>query len=233
MGVASAGVCEKHELPLDPRGECELCRLSAMPSKPPPTRATSWIVVGLAVVLLGGGIVAFRAAPTSESEPPPRGVPGNAPRAEPTPAPERRAPEPAQPRERADRPTSVPLPPGLSDAPGTWRVQAAPTQAARPSSDEPAFTEADAREALAEVRIEMYATAWCPSCRRAREYLDYNDIAYTEYDIDTNADAKAHLAKINPRTSIPTFQIDGIVQVGFSPENFQRQLNEAIRRRLR
>ena len=79
----------------------------------------------------------------------------------------------------------------------------------------------------------MYAASWCPSCRRAREYLDYNGIAYTEYDIDDDADAKARLAEINPRTSIPTFQIDEIVQVGFSPESLQHQLNEAVRRRLR
>ncbi len=79
----------------------------------------------------------------------------------------------------------------------------------------------------------MYATSWCPSCRRARAYLDHNGIAYSEYDIDDDADAKARLSQINPRTSIPTFQIDDIVQVGFSPESFQQKLNEAVRRRLR
>jgi glutaredoxin len=94
------------------------------------------------------------------------------------------------------------------------------------------FTEADAKAALSEVRIEMYATSWCGSCRRAREYMDFNAISYTEYDIDSDPEAKARLSMINPRKSIPTFQIDDIVQVGFSAENFEHRLNEAVRVRL-
>ena len=78
----------------------------------------------------------------------------------------------------------------------------------------------------------MYATAWCGSCRRAREYLSYNSIPYTEYDIDADEDAKKRLAEINPRTSIPTFQIDDIVQIGFSPESLEYELNQAVRKRL-
>lgn len=232
MGAASAGYCEKHELPLDARGECELCRLSAIPSKPPPTRATSWIVFGLATLLLGGVILAFRAAPDSTPEPPRRGVPVTSRPVDR--APDRAAAPPPPAPARGDRPSSVPLPPQPSDAPGTWRVQTAPVPTPPPPRPEEArFTEDDARAALAEVRIEMYATSWCPSCRRAREYLEYSDIAYTEYDIDDDSRAKARLAQINPRTSIPTFQIDDIVQVGFSEESFEHQLNEAVRRRLK
>jgi len=95
-----------------------------------------------------------------------------------------------------------------------------------------AISEEDAKAALSQVKIEMYATQWCGSCRRAREYLSYNDIAYTEYDIDEDEAAKERLGKINPRTSIPTFQIDDIVQIGFSPENFEYRLNQAVRKRL-
>jgi len=78
----------------------------------------------------------------------------------------------------------------------------------------------------------MYATAWCGSCRRARAYLDFNGISYTEYDIDRDEEAKRRLSKINPRRSIPTFQVDDIVQIGFSPESLERKLNQAVRARL-
>ena len=78
----------------------------------------------------------------------------------------------------------------------------------------------------------MYATEWCGSCRRAREYLHDNDIVYTEYDIERDESAKRRLAEINPRASVPTFRIDDIVQVGFSPEGFEQKLNEAVLRRL-
>ena len=105
----------------------------------------------------------------------------------------------------------------------------------RPDSAEPnqrSFTEEEAKEALRQVRIELYATSWCGSCRRAREYLDYNGIPYTEYDIDVDQAAKVRLAEINPRESIPTFKIDDLVQIGFSAESLERQLNQAARNRL-
>ena len=78
----------------------------------------------------------------------------------------------------------------------------------------------------------MYATNWCNSCRRARAYLRENDIAYTEYDIERDESAKRRLAEINPGASVPTFRIDDIVQVGFSPDGFEQKLNEAVLRRL-
>lgn len=74
MGSGIGGQCETHQLPLDARGECELCRLDAIPSKPPPSRATSWVVVGGAVLLVGGVIFAFGAAPDPDVAQPKRGV---------------------------------------------------------------------------------------------------------------------------------------------------------------
>lgn len=121
----------------------------------------------------------------------------------------------------------------MPEAPRQGDVRTAPAPPS-PSPGEQAreFTEADAKLALRDVRIEMYATSWCGSCRRAREYLDYNGISYTEYDIDEDAAAKERMSKINARRSIPTFQIDDIVQIGFSPESFEHRLNQAVRARL-
>ncbi len=78
----------------------------------------------------------------------------------------------------------------------------------------------------------MYSTKWCGSCRRARDYLNQNDFAYTEYDIDEDEAAKERLGKLNPRTSVPTFQIDDIVQVGFSADNLEYRINQAVGKRL-
>ena len=43
--VDPIGICEKHELPLDQNGDCELCRLSDMPSRPPPARSAWWALI--------------------------------------------------------------------------------------------------------------------------------------------------------------------------------------------
>ncbi len=228
MDVGFVGTCEKHELPLDARGECELCRLSDMPSNQPPSKAGRWIGVTLVVLLLGGGALALGAMPDVKPAAPERGVPGRGARA---PA----APTPALESPRTEQAPSVPVPPPPPTPADTEarRVEVAPRPAAPP--EEPAqrtITEEEAKTALSQVRIEMYATQWCGSCLSAREYLAYNEIPYTEYDIDQDQAAKKRLTAINPRTSIPTFQIDDIVQVGFSPENFEHRLNQAVRKRL-
>lgn len=228
MGIESRGFCNRHQLPLDAHGECELCRLSAIRSEPPPSRATSWIVLAAGAVLLGGAVFALGVGKESVDEPPPRGVPIVTPRPE-VPAP-RAAPTPEVPR-RQDRPSAVPVPP--SSPQGSSRVETAPVPPRPPTQpEERAFSEDEARAALREVRIEMYATTWCGSCRRARAYLDFNGISYTEYDIDKDEAAKERLSTINPRRSIPTFQIDDIVQIGFSPESLEYKLNQAARQRL-
>ncbi len=52
--VDSVRFCERHELPLDENGECELCRLSGTPSKPPPVRTGFLaVIIPIALVLMG------------------------------------------------------------------------------------------------------------------------------------------------------------------------------------
>lgn len=221
MRERSLGICEKHQLPLDDRGSCQLCRLSGVPSQGPPARTGRWIGVLLVVaVLVGGGAIGYAMFSSVERAAPERGVLGRS-------------------AERVDAgvvlrqpesPSSVPLPP--PPPPDRRAIQAPPPAA--PIRVEPArdISEDQARAALGDVRIVMYSTDWCGSCRRAREYLNYNGISYTEYDIDEDADAKERLAAINPRTSIPTFQIDEAVQIGFSPESLEARINQAVRARL-
>ncbi|MEM7437833.1 MAG: glutaredoxin domain-containing protein [Myxococcota bacterium] len=227
MAKTLLGVCEKHQLPLDARGNCQLCRLSEMPSKPPPAASSRWVGVALAVLVLGGGAaLAYAMVSRVERAEPERGVRGarsvsNA------------AVVHLREPQSFERPSSVPLPP---PPPAEGRAAVAPPPApvaVAPSPRAREVSEQEAQEALRQVKIEVYTTVWCGSCRRAREYLDYNGIPYAEYDIDEDALANERLAKLNPRKSIPTFEIDGIVQVGFSPENLESRINQAVSRRLR
>jgi glutaredoxin len=39
-------------------------------------------------------------------------------------------------------------------------------------------------------QVKMYATSWCGYCKKAREHFVKNNIPYTEYNIETDAEAK-------------------------------------------
>lgn len=65
------------------------------------------------------------------------------------------------------------------------------------------------------VSIEMYSATWCPSCGRAKAWMREQNIAFHEIDVDQRAGAMAQLQMLNPRRTLPTFDVDGEVLVGF------------------
>jgi glutaredoxin len=81
------------------------------------------------------------------------------------------------------------------------------------------------------VSITMYSTSWCRVCKDARKYLSEAGITYDEYDVDTDRDADKRLRAVNPRHTVPTFDIDGAVLTGFSPGAIESMLTTAAARR--
>ena len=64
--------------------------------------------------------------------------------------------------------------------------------------------------------VILYCTPWCPDCRRAREWLKQNKVAYQEIDISKDRDAAARVrgwAKGNETT--PTIDCHGTIIVNF------------------
>ena len=59
-----------------------------------------------------------------------------------------------------------------------------------------------------------------------------NGIDFVELDPDHSAAAKERLGELNPRKSVPTFEIDERVYVGFQEELFERNLNQAAQKHL-
>ena len=82
------------------------------------------------------------------------------------------------------------------------------------------------------VRITMYATDWCGHCERARRWLDDHGLDYAEHDVEVDADARARRDYLNPRGTVPTFEIDGRVMVGFSPGYMRRAILTSAKRRM-
>ena len=64
-------------------------------------------------------------------------------------------------------------------------------------------------EELAEHELVVYSTTWCVDCRRLKQHLDEHGLAYSEIDIDQDADAAERLQKATGRTAIPFVEVDG------------------------
>ena len=60
------------------------------------------------------------------------------------------------------------------------------------------------------IQIQLYGADWCPDCRRAKSYLDENNIVYEFIDVDLDKEATAKVEAINNgKRIIPTIIING------------------------
>jgi len=72
-----------------------------------------------------------------------------------------------------------------------------------------------------EEKVVMYATSWCPYCQQARNYFRQQGIAYTEYDIERDMDAKRRYQAFGGR-GIPVIFVGKRRLNGFSISAFNR-----------
>jgi glutaredoxin len=87
------------------------------------------------------------------------------------------------------------------------------------------------QEAKHHVSIIMYSASWCSVCRAARSYLQSASIPFTERDVDTDASAAAEVRRLNPRGSVPTFDVEGTPVIGFSRPALEQAIATAEQRR--
>ena len=88
------------------------------------------------------------------------------------------------------------------------------------------------REALAKVKVTMYATSWCYVCDRANDMLAGREVPVQILDIEADDAARRRLLRLNPSGTVPTFQVEGQTIVGFDPWILQEAVDEAAGRHL-
>jgi glutaredoxin 3 len=59
------------------------------------------------------------------------------------------------------------------------------------------------------VRIEIYTTAWCGFCLRAKALLEEHDLPYEEIRVDDDPSFRATLLDLTGRWTVPQILIDG------------------------
>jgi len=59
------------------------------------------------------------------------------------------------------------------------------------------------------MKVEIYATSWCPDCRRARKYLDRRGVEYSVIDVDEDKSASEEVIRRVGKRAVPQLVIDG------------------------
>ncbi len=80
--------------------------------------------------------------------------------------------------------------------------------------------------------IVLYSVAWCPHCRKTKEYLAKNGIPFVNRDVEADVKALQDLNIKYNSNEVPVIIFgngnDEIVMKGFTPELFQEKLQQAL-----
>lgn len=63
-----------------------------------------------------------------------------------------------------------------------------------------------------DARVELFGAAGCPYTTELREHLLWNGVAFTEYDVEADAGARARLVSLTGRSAVPVLVEDGLVK---------------------
>ncbi len=72
--------------------------------------------------------------------------------------------------------------------------------------------------------VILYATDWCGYCEKTRQFLDNNQIKYTEYNIEKSEQARQQYAALNAR-GVPVLDIKGTIIYGYDIKNTKHVLS--------
>ncbi|ANH96753.1 NrdH-redoxin [Pseudomonas koreensis] len=69
----------------------------------------------------------------------------------------------------------------------------------------------------AQARVVLYATDWCGYCKQTKRFLDSKGIAFKEFDIEKDAQARKAYEALGGR-GIPLIDVNGTLIRGFDPD---------------
>ena len=80
--------------------------------------------------------------------------------------------------------------------------------------------------AAARPEVTMFATSWCPYCRKAQAYFARHGIRYTHVDIEKSQGGRAEYDRLGGR-GVPVILVGGQRMNGFSEERLSEMLKSA------
>ena len=75
--------------------------------------------------------------------------------------------------------------------------------------------------ANASTSVSLYSTKSCGYCKKARAYMDKNNIQYREYDIEESNVANSRFEQMGGR-AVPFLVMKGRTQQGYSQASYER-----------
>ncbi|MBW3002369.1 glutathione S-transferase N-terminal domain-containing protein [Candidatus Woesearchaeota archaeon] len=75
-------------------------------------------------------------------------------------------------------------------------------------------------------KVIVYSTPTCPWCRKAKEFLKEKKIAFKDYDVSVDDNARDEMIKKSDQMGVPVLDINGIIIVGYDEDAIKAALKK-------
>ncbi len=79
---------------------------------------------------------------------------------------------------------------------------------------------------MGEHKITIYSTTTCPFCKMAKKYFEEKGLAYENFDVATDQNARAVMVEKSSQMGVPVIDIDGKIVVGFDRPQIELLLSK-------
>jgi len=73
--------------------------------------------------------------------------------------------------------------------------------------------------------VTIYTSPTCVYCHRLKDFLNTNNVEYSEVDVQQNPDAAQRIVAETGQMGVPVTDIDGTYILGFAPDIISEKLN--------
>ncbi|WP_294188583.1 glutaredoxin family protein [uncultured Clostridium sp.] len=74
--------------------------------------------------------------------------------------------------------------------------------------------------------VKVYSTNACPWCVKAKNYLKSAGVAFEEFNVQEDMNARDEMINKSKQMGVPVLDIDGTVIVGFDKNAIDKALNK-------
>ncbi len=75
-----------------------------------------------------------------------------------------------------------------------------------------------------EKHVTIYSTPTCHFCQMAKEFFTQKGVAYTNYDVASDAEKRAEMIELTGQLGVPVIVIDGTITIGFDRNKIAAKL---------
>lgn len=72
--------------------------------------------------------------------------------------------------------------------------------------------------------VKVYSVPDCAWCKKVKKYLETKNIAFTDINVEQDAEGRKDLKALSPEMNIPLVEIDGNIVIGYDKEKLDEYL---------